>query len=138
MLSPKFNFRTYITSGSNAFNWNGSMSFCQSQHSKGLVTFDTEEKFLDVKYIVGPNGENSQSHTALYNPTGFRCTTSATCDSMLVRFMNSIFNCIYLYEYAFCAFRDGNQVTRRILHSRMECFMSNNTFVAMLCFIISF
>ena len=65
------------------------MSFCQDQ---GLVTFETEEKFLDLKYIVGPDEENSnKSHTALYNPTGFRCKSASTCDSVLVGFMNSIF-----------------------------------------------
>ena len=68
------------------------MDFCQSQHSKGLVTFDTEDKYLDVKRIVGPDGENNPAFTALYNPTATRCTPPQsndgypTCDSsFLVR-----------------------------------------------------
>ena len=68
------------------------MDFCQSQHSKGLVIFDTEEKYLDVKRIVGPEGENSWAFTALYNPTGTRCSLEShdslpTCSSLLVRIL---------------------------------------------------
>ena len=71
------------------------MDFCQSQHSKGLVTFDTEEKYLDVKRIVGPDGENNAAFTALYNPTGTRCSLEShdslpTCSSLLVRIFYSV------------------------------------------------
>ena len=92
MKTFKTDFRTYITSGSTSFNWSDAMDFCQSQHSKGLVTFDTEEKYLDIKRIVGPEGENSWAFTALYNPTGTRCSLEShdslpTCSSLLVRFL---------------------------------------------------
>ena len=76
------------------------MTFCQSQHTTGLVTFDTEEKFLDLVFIVGPDGENAyKSHTALYNPNRSGCQTPAECDYILVRLIH-LFKCEMLVQYA--------------------------------------
>ena len=71
--------------------WVGANAFCHSQHTSGLVTWDTEEKYKDVKFIVNPEGENSpDSFTALYNGNAVDCDYAAGCDGQLVR-MNVIF-----------------------------------------------
>ena len=55
------------------------------------MTWDTEEKYKDVKFIVNPEGENSpDSFTALYNGNAVNCEYAAGCDGQLVR-MNVIF-----------------------------------------------
>ena len=113
------------------------MDFCQSQHSKGLVTYDTEEKYLDVKRIVGPDGENSWAFTALYNPTGTRCTPQSndghpTCSSLLVRSVAIGWFLCLLWDFGsilISYFRDGNPMTACILHSPMAASTSKNTIV---------
>ena len=77
--------RTYITSGSDVYDRDRAWQFCESQHSTGLVTWDTEEKYRDIKYIVNKDGENSmRSHTAIYNLDKNFCNTTITCDGKLV------------------------------------------------------
>ena len=76
-----------MTSGANVFNRENAWKFCQSQHSTGLVTWDTEEIYRDIKFIVNKDGENSKkTHTAIYNKDGIICDTSTniTCDGKLV------------------------------------------------------
>ena len=44
-------YRTYMTSGATR-TVAQARNFCQSQHSTGLVTWDTEDSYRDVKYIA--------------------------------------------------------------------------------------
>ena len=75
-----------MTSGANVFNRENAWKFCQGQHSTGLVTWDTEKIYRDIKFIVNKDGENSKhSHTAIFNKRGIFCdTTNITCDGKLV------------------------------------------------------
>ena len=75
-----------MTSGTDVFNRENAWKFCKSQHSTGLVTWDTEEIYRDIKFIVNKDGENSKhSHTAIVNKQGIFCdTTNVTCDGKLV------------------------------------------------------
>ena len=75
------NSRTYITSHKR--HWQHAMSYCASQHSTGLVIWDTEDKYLDVKYIVGKLGHDG--YTALYNPSNYICASASKCSGQLVR-----------------------------------------------------
>ena len=65
--------------------WEGAKNFCQGQHSSGLVTWDTEEKWLDVKSILGKDGKDEKGFTALYNKDGIECRSHADCSYKLVR-----------------------------------------------------
>ena len=79
------NFRTYITSGVVDYTWSEANDFCHSQHTAGLVTWDTEEKYRDIKFIVNPDGEGSpSSFTALYNENKIDCDYATGCDGQLV------------------------------------------------------
>ena len=52
----------------------------------GLVIWDSEEKWLDVKFIIGKEGKDERrAHTALYNKDGTACTSTAACSYALVR-----------------------------------------------------
>ena len=84
------NFRTYITSGVVDYTWLEASDFCQSQHTAGLVTWDTVEKYKDVKFIVNPDGEGSpETFTALFNENKIDCDYAAGCDGQLVSIMLS-------------------------------------------------
>ena len=74
-------FRTYITSS--RMGWQSAMSYCTSQHTAGLVIWDTAEKYLDVKYIVGKLGIDA--YTALYNPSKYNCASASQCSGQVVR-----------------------------------------------------
>ena len=76
--------RTYTTSGSDRYNWDDAIDFCQSQHTSGLVTWDSEEKYKDVKFIVNRDGENKHAYTALYNKDEVQCYWADGCDGQLV------------------------------------------------------
>ena len=65
--------------------WDNAKSFCKSQHSSGLVTWDTEEKWLDVRSILGKDGKDQWGYTALYNKDRNVCTSTADCSYKLVR-----------------------------------------------------
>ena len=65
--------------------WDGAKNFCQSQHSSGLVKWDTEEKWLDVKSILGKDGKDKWGYTALYNKDGVVCHSQADCSYKLVK-----------------------------------------------------
>ena len=65
--------------------WDGAKNYCQSQHSSGLVTWDTEEKWLDVKSILGKDGKDKWGYTALYNKDGVVCHSQADCSYKLVK-----------------------------------------------------
>ena len=78
--------------------WDDASQYCQDQHSSGLVTWDSDEKYLDVKFIVGIGGEHRQGYTALYNPNQIACN-QATCSGQLVtvdltqlRYISNYFN----------------------------------------------
>ena len=54
----------------------------------GLVIWDSEEKWLDVKSVVGKEGKDGRrAHTALYNKDRITCTSTAACSYALVRIM---------------------------------------------------
>ena len=55
------------------------IDYCLKQHSTGLAIWDSQEKYLDVKYIVGRNGKDLPAHTALHNPDREECMPSAPC-----------------------------------------------------------
>ena len=59
--------------------------FCFDQNTKGLVVWDSEEKYNDVFFIIGINGENTQAWTALNNPDGATCNSPNQCSNKLVR-----------------------------------------------------
>ena len=58
--------------------------FCQRQHSAGRVIWDTQEKYLDLKYIVGREGKDMEAYTGLYNQGRKVCSSASACDGRLV------------------------------------------------------
>ena len=65
--------------------YSGAREFCESQHSQGLAVWDTQEKYLDLKYIVGREGRDKSAFTALYNDGGSAvCNSALECDGRLV------------------------------------------------------
>ena len=65
--------------------YSGARDFCESQHSPGLAVWDTEEKYLDLKFIVGREGRDKEAFTALYNEGAIAvCNSSLECDGKLV------------------------------------------------------
>ena len=72
------NFSTYITSPGK-LSHDEAIDYCLSQHSAGLVTWDSDDKYQEVKYIVGRNGKDEEALTALHNPNKEECSPSAPC-----------------------------------------------------------
>ena len=81
-------FRTYITSPGK-LSHGEAIDYCLGQHSAGLVIWDSDDKYQDVKYIVGRNGKDKKALTALYNPNKDECTPAAPCgaNGKLVRYL---------------------------------------------------
>ena len=68
--------------------YSGARDFCESQHSLGLAVWDTEEKYLDLKFIVGREGRDKEAFTALYNEGAPAvCNKALECDGNLVKKM---------------------------------------------------
>ena len=66
------------------------MSFCHSQHSAGRVIWDTQEKYLDLKFIVGRQGRDRSAFTALHNDKNGGsavCNSASDCDGKLVTYI---------------------------------------------------
>ena len=83
------NFSTYITSPGK-LSHDEAIDYCLSQHSAGLVTWDSDDKYQDVKYIVGRNGKDEEALTALHNPNKEECTPSAPCGANRKLVRNSL------------------------------------------------
>lgn len=65
-------------------------SFCESQHSAGRVIWDTQEKYLDLKFIVGRQGRDRSAFTALHNDKNGGsavCNSALDCDGKLVTYI---------------------------------------------------
>ena len=58
--------------------------FCESQHSAGRVIWETQEKYLDLKYIVGREGKDKSAFTGLHNQMASVCNSASECDGKLV------------------------------------------------------
>ena len=84
------------------YTWLEANDFCHSQHTAGLVTWDTEEKYKDIKFIVNPEGEDvsSSSYTALYNENKVDCDYATGCDGQLVSIILS-FDFFVLYPWLY-------------------------------------
>ena len=85
-------FRTYMTAYEKIYG--EASTFCQSQHSAGRVIWDTQEKYLDLKYIVGREGRDRSAFTALYNDGASAvCNSALSCDGRLVKlnYVSNIF-----------------------------------------------
>ena len=48
------------------------------------MTWDSEEKYKDVKFIVNRDGENKAAYTSLYNKDKVECYWADGCDGKLV------------------------------------------------------
>ena len=65
--------------------YSGAREFCESQHSQGLAVWDTQEKYFNLKFIVGREGKDREAFTALYNEGAITvCNSSSECDGKLV------------------------------------------------------
>ena len=60
-------------------DWNAAMQLCENMR-KGLVKWDTADKFLDMKYLASQGGY----WTALTNTNGNGCNSANVCDNLLV------------------------------------------------------
>ena len=60
--------------------------FCYQQNTPGLVVWDSEEKYNDVFFIAGIDGEDKIAWTALTNPDKVSCNPPNQCTNQLVRF----------------------------------------------------
>ena len=59
--------------------------FCESQHSAGRVIWETQEEYLDLKYIVGIwPGKDKSAFTGLHNQMASVCNSASECDGKLV------------------------------------------------------
>ena len=60
--------------------------FCYNQNTKGLVVWDSEEKYNDVLFIIGISGEDyGGAWTALNNQDGVTCQSASQCNNILVK-----------------------------------------------------
>ena len=66
-------------------------TFCWSQHSTQVI-WDTQEKYLDLKYIAGREGEDRSAYTGLHNPNSSVCNSTPECDGKLVTINQASFN----------------------------------------------
>ena len=75
-----------MTSGVRTYDVTRARRFCQNQHSSGLVTWDTEDKYKDIKHIINRDGENKIAYTALYNQNGTLCNQNLniSCNGSMV------------------------------------------------------
>ena len=56
------------------------------------MTWDTEEKYQDIRFIVNRDNENSDSSfTALYNGNAVNCQYAADCNGQLVSLIIMLF-----------------------------------------------
>ena len=62
-------------------------NFCYQQNTPGLVVWDSEEKYNDVFFIAGIDGEDRVAWTALTNPDQVSCNPPNQCTNILVRFL---------------------------------------------------
>ena len=68
--------------------------FCESQHSAGRVIWETQEKYLDLKYIVGRwPGRDRPAFTGLHNQMASVCNSASECDGKLVNLLHPKINC---------------------------------------------
>ena len=71
-------------------NYKNFKQFCQSQHSAGRVIWDTQDKYLDLKYIIGREGKY-EAFTGLFNEQGRAvCSSASGCDGKLVNWIFSM------------------------------------------------
>ena len=79
-----FTHRTFITSGSTEMSFSDAQNFCYEQNTKGLVVWDSEEKYNDVFFIADIDGENRVAWTALTNQDNMLCSPANQCTNKLV------------------------------------------------------
>ena len=72
-------FRSYWASGNN-MEWADAMQLCENV-GKGLVKWDTADKYLDMKHLTGQGAY----WTALANTNGNGCNSPSVCDGLLVQ-----------------------------------------------------
>ena len=65
-------------------SFNDAQNFCYEQNTKGLVVWDNEEKYNDVFFIAGIDGEDRVAWTALTNEDNVLCSPSNQCTNKLV------------------------------------------------------
>ena len=69
-------------------SYSGANRFCASQHSAGRVIWDTQEDYLDLKFIVGREGKSRSAFTGLHNPNSAVCNSAPECDGKLVSLLS--------------------------------------------------
>ena len=61
-------------------DWAAAMQLCENM-GKGLVKWDSADKYLDMKYLAGQGAY----WTALTNTNGNGCNSPNVCDGLLVQ-----------------------------------------------------
>ena len=65
-------------------SFSDAQKFCSDQNTKGLVVWESEEKYNDVFFIADIDGENRFAWTALTNQDNMLCSQANQCTNKLV------------------------------------------------------
>ena len=77
---PDIHFRRSYWASGNNMDWAAAMQLCENM-GKGLVKWDTADKYLDMKFLAGQGAY----WTALTNTNGNGCNSPSVCDGLLVQ-----------------------------------------------------